>query len=37
MTQPFKKQYSDLDTEFYTTAGDVVRLIPFFRQGKALY
>lgn len=34
MTQPFRKQYSDLDTEFYTTAGDVVRLIPFLDREK---
>lgn len=32
--QPFSKQYGELDTEFYTTAEDVIRLIPFLDKNK---
>lgn len=32
--QPFNKQYGSLNTEFYTTAADVVSLIPFLDRSK---
>lgn len=34
MTQPFKKQYGDLDTEFYTTEETVRQLIPYLSKNK---
>ena len=34
MSQPFKKQYSELDTEFYTTEETVKQLIPYLSREK---
>lgn len=34
MTQPFKKQYADLDTEFYTTKETVLQLVPYLDKSK---
>lgn len=34
MTQPFNKQYAELDTEFYTKEEDVFRIIPFLDKTK---
>ena len=32
--QPFKKQYGDIDTEFYTTEETVNKLVPFLDKSK---
>ena len=34
MTQPFKKQYGDIDTEFYTTLESVLQLVPYLDKNK---
>ena len=34
MSQPFNKQYGDIDTEFYTTEETVKQLIPFLDKTK---
>lgn len=34
MSQPFKKQYGEIDTEFYTTLESVLQLVPYLDKNK---